>query len=1098
MPERDNNPRPRFDGRPKGDSTRPEPRTGALEAAAQDLGGTTLSQPAPVSASRVSLDGPRVAPAKALQNAPSLSTDTGRGLQQAGDRALSVDAMLSRYFTYSYTGRSGGHTLSPYVAFTREFEGALLNEAAERQGLLANRDGRGAEQSRSFLQLNKAISSTFKGGDEAHVLWGAPLAAFNEKFSRALEEKKRELNSSLSDEARQFMVAAQLRVQQNPIRFVDPDTSAVVPAYAARVPSGDGEWQTYGFQVEGKIRSREVQVVADGEISERWSFDPTEVISPEEAGLDELLGSQGVLGVDGVLALRNRGVELVSHPVRPQDLLAGTVLDSQDGSRVVLAGLLSESLQEVVDHPAIEAALRAGTLQGTEEILNRADKATAATLVTMARLDRATRDDVNRATEGSLVDPMAQVIESLRATIMPLAVDSKTDQMKELDAKVRENIRAMGESLPARPTRGDHRGKLKKALVDEMNRLDRFGNGDVFAAIAKVTSLAVERADERNTREGTSSRENYGSDLAVITHRANALTAALGDVKAVLGDIGLDQKALAAFGTAPLFDQKLEVLLGTSTESALGRAFAKTHRLMQIYVHGEVGKGRPVDPFAQEHPTYDLANEVMGGIYGLVRRDNDLSLGEGIYADAYLVEAARAHIDALGGQLSPESLSRLQQVAGTALADHEAGHPIRDFKSNADMAGWYRLVRDTISVRDTRIREASGGRLRGGIPASEEELQAVIEQLTDPKAKTLMQRGAALIGLVGAHYGAMKAENRVPGFPVRLGKVNASLRLAQVVPSGIADVPHYMSNPSGYVRLVQLQDDAGKPSGKYLKMVGEVKPTGVMSWSPEGLLSKPRTEIPSETHKAGIAKRRVEIMHASLKAPLPVSELGGKRVLDEQEVAELAAAVSDHFSDVPLTHGGFLGHGMVDGGDGLPQLGIYLPSGAVRPMNLANANVVLSGGAKGLHFDLDLVPLSQETGDFARKRNGEIESPKRISFADLKSLQEELERRVEAAIRNNASDVDYLTGVARGVLDAAALIFNAKPVDHRVPVLAFMPTAGGEQRPCGLLVVPLAGAKRTRERKAHKDPAACTKAYAQFTFTMAKVGASFEGHETKA
>jgi hypothetical protein len=978
----------------------------------------------------------------------------------------------------------------------------MLNEVAEKQELIANREGRGAEQARTFLYLNKAISSTFKGGDEARVLWGAPLAAVNERFKRALEEKRRELNSSLSDQARQFEVASQLRVQNHPIRFIDPDTNAVSPAFAVRTPNGDGTWSTFGFQMEGKLKDRVLNMVTNGELAANWAFEPTEVLSPVEAGLDELEGTQGVVGLDGVLALRSRGVELLTHPVAPRDLLAGTVLDDQDGSRVILAGMLSETLQEVLDDPAIEATLRASAAHGTDELMLRADKATAAVVVTMARLDRATRDDVNRACEGSLVDPIAPIVESLRATLMPLAVENKTTEMQALAEDLRQKVQALSESLPTRYSRRDHRQRLKKAVVDEFRKIDQYG-GDPFAAVAKVTSLALERADERSARDGAANRENYGSDLAVISNRAAALTAALGDVKVVMEEIGLDQKTLAAYGTTPIFDTKLDVLLGTSTESALGRAFRKTHRIMQIYVHGEVGKDRPVDPFAQEHPSglYDLANEVMGQVYGLVRRDMDLSLGEGLFADAYLIEAARAHLDSMGAQLSPEGLTQLQRVAGKAVADHEGGFPMRDFKDSPDTAVWYRLVRDTISIRDTSIRDASQGRMKGGIPASEEELQAIIERMNDPRAKTLMQRGAALIGLVGAHYGAMKAENRVPGYPVRLGKVNASLRLAQAVPSGVPDVPHYMANPSGYVRLVQLQDDAGKPSGKYLKLMGAVKPSGRMAWSVAGLLSKPKSDIPTEAHRNGVAKRRVEIMHASMPSPIPISELSGKRLLDESEVAELALAACDHYSDVPLSHGGFLGHGTLDGGDALSRLGIFLPSGSVRPMNLANASAVVSGDANGLYFELDMVPLDPETKEFARKRNGELEYPKGVTFRDHKSLQEELERRLEAALRGASEGSDgavYVTAVARGVLDAADGIFNAKRVDGRIPVLAFMPTAGGQQRPSGLMVVALTGAKRTRGRKAHKDPIACTKAYAQFTLTMAKVGASFEGHETKA
>lgn len=1104
--DRERNPRANFEGRP---ATRPEPRKGNFEKSAAELGQETAAgQPSGTPPARAGAPPERPAVRggdfrrpNGLRNAPDSTTVAeGRSLEQARNRTFAVDATLDRYFGLSFPDRKDGQTFSPYVAFVRQFEMALINEVAEKHGLLSERVGAGADQSRAFLAVHSSLDLFSKGPEDMEKVLGKSLSLFTQHFHRALEGQRRELTSQSMNWNAQAQVAAQLKVQSGPIRIVDPETQAVPPAHAVRVPLGNGETATYGFTWTGKARQRQLQLVDESTNVGGLTFAPMNPKNPQDLGLPELQGANGALRAETVKALEARGVVFVTHAATERDLLAGTVLDSQDGGRVILANLLTETFQAVLEDQGMEQVLASEPQAGTAEILRRADQFIGATIVTLGRLDRSTLDDVNRAKDGSAVDPVAQVVESLRASLQPLA---RQEKLAELAETVKGNIKQLSEGLPSFVQKSNpdyYRNKMLKDLAREISWIDSKG-GDIFESIEKVTSLSMQNADERASREGAAF--NFGSDLALILNRSGALNKAIADVRAVMDKVGLDQKTLAAYSSDAIFASKFDTILGTQPDSVLGRQYLRTWKSMEILTHGKVKVGDAgageVDPYAHENPLFSLANKVMAENQGIIQRHQRVAAAEGMLADAYLVEIAGPYLDSMneGKGATPAELQGLQRVARIALEDHIKKAP-QPGNLEPEWVAWYAPLRRKMEEHWGQITATAKSRDRergGGIPSNDAELQAAIGSLAQPRAKILMQRGVTFMGLLGAHYGAMRAETRAPGHPIRLMKVNAAIKIAQGVASRMPDVPHYASNYNSIVRIFQVKDEQGRPSGKYGQVIGKPSWTGKMNWEVGRLIDKPKSGIPTEVYQSGIQKRRVEIVHASLKLPVPMDTLGEK--MDQDDLRQILGTISDHFSDVPLANGGYLSHGLLDGGEALAKLGIYLPSGAIRPMNFEpGRGYLINGDRTGKpQAELDLFPLDPRTGDFARKRNGEMEDYKRTPFTSVEELTTEMDRRVAAAAKSlppDSEEIEDLKRVAAAVVSHCADIMNPKIRDQAL--LAMMTGATGAKTPCALLVTPIKSNKRWG---AASDPEACTRAYARFSQTMAAVGSAFEGFETR-
>ena len=476
---------------------RSESRKGTFEKVAAEV----VGQGQNVGDAQPGMNAPPVRPRgpanQRFQGGPEpTSVSGGRSIEQMGMRPFHVDATLGDYFNVSFPNREVGQTLSPYVAFIRQFEASLINEVAEKHELLASRVGPGSDQSRASLAVRSSLNSFSK---ESEMIFGTSLTAFNVHFCRALEGKRREITAQVMDWGEQALVAAQLKVQAGTVMFMDPETNVVSPAHAIRVPLTDGGTATYGFSLAGSVRQRHLQLVDASRNASGFIFEPKDPKDPAALGLPELAEVNGAIRGNVVQSLREeKGVVFVTHAVVPRDLLAGTVLDEQDGGRIILANIMSEGLQAVIDAPEIEQVLSAPAVSGSAEVLRQADQMIAAVLVTMARVDASTQLDMHYVKDGSAVDPVVLVVEAIRKSISSLA---RKDGLAELAKTVQDKIRSMGEGLGRYVDPQNFQDRMKKDLMRDLS-----WGGDVFESVSKVMTLAMDGAGAaRKTKIGGAS-----------------------------------------------------------------------------------------------------------------------------------------------------------------------------------------------------------------------------------------------------------------------------------------------------------------------------------------------------------------------------------------------------------------------------------------------------------------------------------------------------------------------------------------------------------------------------------------------------------------
>lgn len=1095
--ERDPKGRVSFEGP---DSRRSQMRSG--KPAAETLG---EGKPAPLPVQRTSAPPPqppserladreapeavesRKAPTASRPSLPDVVAETtprdrDRGLEDARGRGFRIDDYLGTCFKQAFNQRSEGRSLSLHVAESRQFEGAVLADVLERNGLLPKRTGTGSDLDRAKISILAVSGKSEKELQAEEAVYGRPLAAFNQAFRESLATMRRQILGSEND-LQQAEVAQQLLVQDGNMRFVDPATGAVRTAYALRIP-GEGGHRFVGIASSSdgfSLSAGEgVKIVVQGKPSDRGGFEPEVLVDPTELGMAELAGNKSIVRGAVVTALQARGVEFVTSPVIERDLLKGTKLQDQDGIRNVIAEAFSEALQRVVDSDEIRDALEAPETVGVQELLRRNEAFTAAILVSLYRVDQSTLQDLESAKAGRWVDPVSRLTLAMRATLA--SAGEKSELMESVEAKIRETCQAM-KDRGRRPNSDDFVGRMLWDLGDEVRKADRPRSGrsageeskaafDVVGALGKTFARMLENADDRKDHE-TEPRE-YGNDLALVHNRCTNLTAALGDIRAVAERVGLGPKELRKFDCAQdLFDTRLDTEVGRGPESLFSRQFGATHRTMRILMKGEV-EG---DVRVHDHPLFEKANLVMDEAGGLMQRHVDypgVNAHVAMIADAVLLDASAQDLERnrMGGPV----LTGIQDLARMAVADEIERRSGRGDMKPVD-AQWYKIVRDRAKYV-----------LQGHGIASEEDLVGGCSRLRSVQAKALLERMKALP--MGAFYGGLQSQMRLPGYPIRLGKVNASFELGiKDVPSAMPDVPNFPTNPSSYQRLLQLRGDDGKPSGTYISLRGVPSDIGTMEWASEGLLKRPKAEIPAAVAASG--HTRVEIMHKSMDLPsgVKMADLASGRV----DVGEMAKAVCSHFRDVPLRNDRFLTHGylVVDPKAPAGLLGVHFPAGAYRPMNLnPGRGGIIPVRNEKTQAILNLVPLNATKNALDPKRE-----PVQVSFSSVQQLQDEFEKRMEIVCRSygieEGSESFRILDQARNRIVQHASAF-LEPEVLRQPMLALMPAGQARQKPSCLLVMPMKG-----ERVTAWDPVACQRAYANLTSQFAAVGVNFDAYITK-
>lgn len=998
---------------------------------------------------------------------PETSTkDRDRGLEDARGRSFKVDDFLGVCFERAYNQREDGRSLSLHVAEIRQFEGAVLADVMERQGLIAKRTGVGAEHDRARISLFSAVGRGEKELAAEEVVFGRPLAAFNEAFREELASFRRQI-VGVGDERSQRLVAEQLLVQDGTICFTDPQLGAVRTAWALRVPDEDG-FKTVGFASSRGLSAlgEGLRLITSGVPSESGGFEPEMVVSPAEAGLAELDGQKGSVVRGAVVsALQARGVEFVTAPVTERDLLKGTKLYDQDGARRILAEAFSGALAKVVDGDELRDVLESSEMVGSPELMRRSEAFCAGVLVALYRLDQATATDLEAGKSARWVDPVARLTLAMRATLNSAA--EKSELVEAVESKIREWNKGF-------PNSGDHQGRMMWDLHKAAERSDaqarqrrRGGEDaaaafDVMGAIGKTFARALERADDRKV--DNEEPHLYGSDLALLTNRSERLTAVLKDVRAVAEQLGLGQKDLAKHGcTSEIFDNRLDGEIGRGPESLFSRQFGATHRAMRVLMQGDVQD----DPRVHEHPLYEAANKILerdGGLMFAKVGHRSVNAQVAMMADAILMEASGADIER--SKMGGEVLTTLQDVARKAVAD-ELDRMSERSDLKPTFVPWYKLIRDRAAYV-----------LQGRDVTSEESLTNACTRLSNPHAKALMERIKGLP--IGAFYGGLKEQMRLPGYPIRLGKLAATYDLAQKdIPSGMPDVPNFPPNPASYVRILQLRGGDGKPSGDYIRLKGEPLDTGAMQWTFDDVLRRPKAEI--NTQAVEERNTRLEVLHKAMALP---SGMCLSDLKPGPANPELVRAVSKHFSDVPLRNDRFLSHGylVVDPRSPAGLMGVQFPAGAYRPMNLRpNSGDLIRVQDGKPQAGFELVPLNAtKTGLDPKGR------PVLIQFNSQSKLEEEFNRRMEIACRSygieeGSPSYQVLEQAKKRLIQHGALFLDPEVLDK--PMLVLMPGGQARHKPACTQIMPIKGKEW--------DPVACQRAFADLTSDQTAYGIHF-------